>query len=343
MAAKKVQLGCDEEGYGLKKRTTILFVLCGIIFLTGCMASGSDQRSALKKREEGLRQYREETHAKSFEFYGQVVDLEGNPVPDALVTVRVMRTPLLPFMSEVKEVKRTTDDNGRFALDESGYYFSLKNIEKEGYEYRFQYNSNRSFTYRPGKTKKAELGQLPEHPVQFKIRKRGIPTLVLGGGAGYQLKPGASRVFDLLRREWDYPKYVRATQTRFKDWHPDLKLMLEGEPGNYRLTLETQDSDTGIQRIDQELFEAPEQGYHPKVVFPLKAGEGVTTFLYVKGRGGKFYTRIKLSAGAREKWMNIDLLYSTNMRGERNLEGSAELARQWREEMYGGGAKKVSD
>jgi len=322
-----------------------------VLLLVGCVSSVAQAekpqeytKEQLEKRAKGLERYREETHAKSFEFYGQVVDLDGNPVPEARVKLSVLRIPLLPFMDEVKRFERTTDSEGRFKVDEGGYSLSLDSIEKEGYEYRFQYSPNRIFRFRPGKTKKAELGQLPEQPVQFKIRKRGIPTLVLTGEAGYQLKPGAGRLFDLLRREWDYPKYLHATQRRFKDWHPDLKLLLEGEPGNYRLLLETPDSDTGIQRIDRELFEAPEQGYRPKVVFPLKAGEGVTTFLYVKGRGGQFYTRIKLIAGAREKWMNIDLYYETNMRGERNLERSLELEREWLRKRYNWDAmKRVTD
>lgn len=276
-----------------------------------------------------IERLRREELSMSFAFYGKVTDLEGNPVPDAEVSLRVRHVPLLPILGEQKHISRTTDEQGRFSADGEGYLLAVDKIEKSGYEYDFRDNPERIFRFDKNK-KKLELGQLPNQPITFKIRKKNLPTLVLGANARFSLELGGrAAFFDLLWQQWGFPDNLLGMNMTYKGWQPDLKIYLEGDRKDCQLVVEAIDADTGLVEDRRKQFEVPLSGYKPKVVIPIPKfdkGDGVKTFVYVKGRGGKFYSRmdillnvgIHFDSDKRYGRMNID--YRTNPNGERSLE-----------------------
>jgi len=84
-------------------------------------------------------------------------------------------------------------------------------------------------------------------------------------------------------------------------------------------------------------------GYKPKVTIPLvgfEEGKGLRTYVYIKGRGGKFYTRmdISLTVGDRNnpenRFADLDINYRTNPNGWRSFEADKELGAQYHEDVY---------
>lgn len=286
---------------------------------------------------------RREALNMTFAFYGKVIDIEGNPVPDAQVILTKYYIPILPLMGEQKEVRRKTDDQGRFFVEDDGFQIELERIEKAGYEYHFKYNPKRGFRFYKNE-KKAELGQLPDQPIVFKIRKQGIPTLVLGANATFGLVPRGKPAFlDLLWQEWASTDDLRSVSRQHKGWQPDLKIYLEGDRKNCQLVIETIDADTGIVEDQRELFEAPQSGYKPKLVISLvgfEEGKGFGTYVYVKGRGGQFYTRLDIGISVEnrddfdKRFARLNINYRTNPNGGRSLEEDKELGAQYNEDVY---------
>ncbi|MCK4537119.1 MAG: carboxypeptidase regulatory-like domain-containing protein, partial [Desulfuromonadales bacterium] len=194
----------------MKTRTlvVILLLVSAFSFLPAAFAAEKDSAKEqwLEKEREKARLERIEYYANlnmPIVFYGKVVDLDGNPVPDAEVTMRLAFSPPTPMLKNRKIITTTTDLFGRFSIEATGYYLGLVEIVKDGYHYHFKYNKERGFRFKKGK-KKAELGQIEDHPAIFKVRKKGKPTLVLTGHASFQLRPGAKSkwVVDLIGNRW---------------------------------------------------------------------------------------------------------------------------------------------
>jgi len=199
-----------------------LLVLFVLFFAAVNVQAGPIEKNWQEKRKKEIAdQYNR--HTIPIMFYGKVVDLDGNPVSDAEITMRLTWLPPTPMLEDQKLLKTTTDFYGRFSVEATGYQLYLVDIVKEGYQYHYKYNPDRGFRFIKGK-KKAELGQFEDRPALFKVRKKGIPTLVLTGQAGFQFQPGprSVRIFDLMRQSWTYPKFLKTEKLNFKDWHGDL-------------------------------------------------------------------------------------------------------------------------
>jgi hypothetical protein len=332
------------------RKTVIVFVMSvmALLFWISFISSAFAEKSAdtqlkLKTRTEQIEEMKKEERGRSFVFYGKVVDLERSPVPDAQVVLRktYVSNHTTKFFDQ-EEIWLKTDNQGMFRLEEDGLQLSLVRIEKPGYEYHFKYNPKRGFQFSKNK-KMADIGQFSDQPVVFKIRKKEKSTLVLTTNANFRLYPGNHPVFwDLLWQQWAYPKRLVSLSHQSKGWQPDVKVYLLGEQGNYRLVLESIDGSTELKVDDNELYIAPQSGYRPKVVLPFAGyedGKGFRAYVYIKGRGGQFYTRMNLSAGVEnidkpeDKFARLDIDYVTNPNGEGNFEESAELGKQYREDV----------
>jgi len=288
-----------------------------------------------KRKKEIADQYNR--HTIPIMFYGKVVDLDGNSVSDAEITMRLTWLPPTPMLEDQKLLKTTTDQNGCFSIEATGYQLYLVDVAKEGYQYHFKYNPARGFRFIKGK-KKAELGQIKDHPAVFKVRKKGIPTLVLTGHASFQLQPGSGsiRIFDLMKQSWTYPKFLRTEKLNFKDWHEDFQISLEKEGKIYQLIFKALDDGTGIVMGELEQYTAPEKGYKPELVLSIPESEPTTErWLFMEGRGGVFYSMLQVETHPSDKWVNVRIGYGTNPNGSRNLEYSPELAKEYQDKKYG--------
>ncbi len=116
----------------------------------------------------------------------------------------------------------------------------------------------------------------------------------------FSKKPGKASMLDLIKRNWVHKEEdILAMQysSLDRDWHTDVKLSVEGEPGKLRLILETPDPDSGLVVAKHEFFEqmteAPEHGYRQRLEIPVKSGESPVD-AYVKCQGGLFYAKIDI-------------------------------------------------
>ena len=274
---------------------------------------------------------------KPFVFYGKVADLQGNPVPQAKVTMDLSFTPPTPMLEGRRIFEKTTDEQGRFKIDGTGYLLSLKQIERQGYQYHFKYNPVRGFRFQK-ESKKLEPGQSGDNPALFKVRKKGEPALVLTGHASFQLYPGPKSkwIVDFIGNRWSEPEYVRYKKMTFKDWRSDLQISLSCEGKIYALLFEGLDEGTGIVEGRKEQYLAPAGGYQPTLTLAIPENEPTRErWLFVEGRGGEFYSMLKVETHPSEKWVNVRIGYGTNPNGSRNLEYSPELYQKYLDKKYG--------
>jgi len=102
------------------------------------------------------------------------------------------------------------------------------------------------------------------------------------------------------------------------------------------LIIEALDDDTGVAYGEREKYEAPEDGYEPKMVVPIKSlRKDIKADFFVKGRGGQFYSVLRIDLHALESSVYVDIGYGTNPNGSRNLEYSPELAKEYQDKKYG--------
>jgi len=174
-------------------------IILGMIFvaqMTGIAAAQNENRATNQEerdRVERIQGMRKADLDFSFEFFGEVVDFAGKPVPGAEVTMRVRYVPLVPILGkEVKMVKVVTDNSGRFSVSEDGYILRLEKIEKDGYQFRQQYNKEQIFSFKKNQPK-AELGQQMEKPIVFRVRKKAPPAFVLSRAWGLACVPARCR------------------------------------------------------------------------------------------------------------------------------------------------------
>lgn len=269
--------------------------------------------------------------------YGRVIDLDGNPVPDAVVTLRARVAGAAP-PDDFPIVEVRTNPAGAFVARAFGELIELDKIDKPGYLYRFQYNPERMLrSARP--EKRHGPGFEPDKPVVFRVRKLAPVAFVVLHNMTFGLKPGSSTELDLIQRHWVEPDRVFTHKMMFSDWHPDLRLSVEGEPGKMRLILEAPDPDSGFvvekHEFGEMMTEAPVGGYKPRVEVPVKKGESPLE-AYVKCQGGLFYARIHVEFSEnRPGIVAINATSFTNLAKERGLEYIPSVASQYDEEVYG--------
>jgi len=257
--------------------------------------------------------------------YGQVVDLEGVPVKDATVMLSA-RVAGAPADREFPKIEVKTDGQGLFVAKSYGELLGLDGVEKDGYQYRFQYNRERIFnSVKPDKAHGP--GFEPGKPVVFRVRKLAPPAFVVIHNMTFGKSSGEVSLFDLIKRRWVHDEARLAGfqySSSDRDWHTDLRLVVEGEPGKLRLVLETPDDESGLVVEQHEFFEmmteAPAHGYRRRVEIPVKADASPLT-AYVKAQGGLFYARIMIECSERQPGrVAINATSFTNLAGGRGLE-----------------------
>lgn len=336
----------------LKRKASVWLLILVVFLVKGLVCSPAaaqgiyDLSEQQKKRQEQVEAMKKEKRNRSFSFYGKVIGLDGNPVPDARVLLAKTSYSFMPTkFFDQKQIWVESDGQGQFFLKGKGAKtIEMVRIEKPGYEYHIKHNPNRGIEYR-NTIPQDELGFLPMKPLVFKIRKIGKPALVLGANARAKLSLGKLPVFfDLLWQKWGYGENLYSSANSYKGWHPDVKFYFEGGPNNYLVVIEAIDNDTLIIADKQLLYEAPRKGYMPKLVIPLEnyeKGAWLKAYVYVKGRDGLFYTRMDIDAALKkfdheEEFVHLNIDYLTNPNGEGNFEISKELGVQYLKDVSAG-------
>lgn len=326
------------------RRINCILLIFFALALSAAGAWGKDLRDLPPEQLEALEKRNDERRAEKnmpMVFYGQVVDLNGDAVAGARVKLHKTYVPYLVTMSDHKWIEVITDSSGRFTVEETGFSLYLDEIEREGYQYRFHYNKQRGFDFVKGKQHHGP-GFEPDKPFTFRVRKLGPPAFVVIHNMTFGKKAGTPSMFDLIKRQWVHREAdIIAMQYSSvdRDWHTDVKLSVEGEPGKMRLILETPDPESGFvvekREFSEVMIEAPEHGYRLRVEIPIKSGESPLN-AYVKCQGGLFYARLHVEFHEQIPggvWINATSF--TNLTGGRGLEYIPAVESQYDREVFG--------
>ena len=144
---------------------------------------------------------------------------------------------------------------------------------------------------------------------------RGRPTR----GVYYAEAPSDGRAVFIM--PWQDHGLAGTTETIF-----------QGDPDH----VEALDADSGFvvesPEFFEEMTEAPEQGYRPKLIIPITKNSVGSLYAYIKNAGGLFYSKIYIDYANRVDRDHVEMRcgYWTNVTGERGLEFLPELASQYR-------------
>ena len=258
------------------------------------------------------------------EFYGKVVDQYGNAVPKAEINYR-LRYISRKMGDDVLKYKMKAGDDGIFKI--SGFDAELLTIalvEQIGYEPK---DFNKGFHFDNLEKDRKHIPD-PKNPIVFTIRKKdSAPTFIYREGMLCKIKNKEETYFsDII-----YDQYWHSTtQSEFHArCHPDIKYTTvdNKEKQSYDVTLTVQDKDSGILEKNEKLFTAPEDGYAKElhIGIPYEMKDPLKKIFYLKGRGGKFYTRIEAEikfSNVGKQIIDIDIKTYTNPYGSRNLEAT---------------------
>jgi hypothetical protein len=288
----------------------------------------------LKKMEKRNEKRRRELNTTAI-LFGKVIDFSGEPVSGAVVTMRLSAVPKSVLYNDQRLVNTVTDSEGAFQFEETGFMYYLVDIKSDGYQFKMDYNKTRSLEFRPIVTA-SQNGYVPSRPLVFKIRKKAPPSFVLVGNWSFGLRAGNTKLLDLYRREWTSPDRLSGKILNNPDWQADIAVSVEENDGSFRLVLESVGKASGFvvatPGFVEEMTEAPEQGYRPKLVIPIAKNSAGTLYAYVKNDGGLFYSKIRINYAnlADRDYVELDCGYFTNVTGWRGLEFVSELAAQYR-------------
>lgn len=152
---------------------------------------------------------------------------------------------------------------------------------------------------------------------------------------GFLLRNGESKLLDLYLRNWVDPDQLSGHKMSCPEWHTDVSVRVEEDGDQFRLLLEALDPNSGfvIKKTEfiEEMTEAPEKGYQPKLVLSFKKKGGNRLFAYVKCSGGLFYSKlfVSFSHSTGKDYVEIRTGYYTNMEGGRGLEFNDDIYRQY--------------
>jgi hypothetical protein len=271
---------------------------------------------------------------KPIEFYGLVIDQDGNPIPGVKVTlsIRTTKEPMPGVLNDVFEQSVVnTDTQGQFALTGAkGALLSVTALEKDGYEasvkslnraHYWYWNDPRA-VFHPNADKpeifhlwkKAGAERLIRKGIGSGLHTEGTPTTfdLLNGtttNAGGDLRVTLIRTAQflaaccedgcrpLLSGRSPFPRYLGACSEEGSFRNPQ---QIRWGQTHYEWTVTIEATDGGIiESNDEQMYRAPVDGYQPKVVVHMPADDQQWTdqknvTLYLKLRGGKYYGRASL-------------------------------------------------
>jgi hypothetical protein len=259
------------------------------------------------------------------DFYGRVVDENGNGVAGATVQVSASQFNILKaadMFVEAKKMTLQTDPRGNFSVTGLRGYSLVIHVEKEGY---FTSSKNPSGFGYVGAPKQNFRGN-PQEPVIFQLRReRGAEALVHPRGKGYAIPRDGTPVFvDLLAGTTN----MAVTDLKIQAWTSDG---IKDEKYRYDWRARFEVIDGGLQETRGEFdFMAPEDGYEAvyEMDFPRSRGKDwrsdVAKNFFIISRNGQVYGRIHLrmiAGGDHFCWIEAWL----NPSGSRNLEPDPKL------------------
>lgn len=264
------------------------------------------------------------------EFYGRVLDEEGNGVDDANVAIQIRHYDpgnRESFMT-VRRITISTDQDGRFEIrGQSGRTLFVKGIEKPGYAPTASTFAERGFDFRKGSALRPKVDR--DQPVAFVMRRRvkAEPLKVISFQKSLEPinTPMAVDLETSVIKLGNAPEGSpsEGSRIRFLASMPDAE-------GNVRIELGVVNPGDGVIVDETPLYVAPEDGYAGIGSFTVKRPteigdrQSAKRHLYFRKGAGQSYARIELEVGL--SWIGADqLVLSVMGRGYRNPRASRVL------------------
>ncbi len=260
-----------------------------------------------------------ESQNKLIDFYGQVVDQDGNPISDVKIKVKVRHWDVkfpAPFGDEVNmiPVEKVTDLGGRFEIhDVTGDVFDIESIQKNGYALSPKtpngFGPSTGNFQNPVIIRMWRLGE-PQQLISHHLTRIGIP--VDGQPIQFELFNGkkvslGGQLIVRLKRD---PQILPPGNARY-DWSLELEIPHGGLAVNN----------------DEFMYQAPKSGYHETFQFDMpQDAKNWTTALnqqfYIQLENGKYFgsfvVRLSTIHDTPPLGLNLDMVINPN--GSRNLQ-----------------------
>jgi hypothetical protein len=274
---------------------------------------------------------------KKIDFFGKVVDQDDKPVSGSKIELRILayeksieRMMETGIDKPLKTLQKITDKNGKFSVEnEFGVSLRIVLIDKEGFSFPSQ-SEGEYFIYNHLTGGDEDIFHRPEkeHPVIFKMWKKGVAEPLIATSAWLDVKPssGGNEVYFPFSVDgepstkpvlgWD----VRITGIAYsgEDW----EVHLLAPPGGGYLLAEGEFTNR-----------APLEGYKNKVSFSSKnlerKWESPKFRMFYRGPDGSkyaaFHLRFDIGGGRRDERKPLDFTVimeglKINPNGSRNLE-----------------------
>jgi hypothetical protein len=262
---------------------------------------------------------------RPIQFYGKVIDQNGNPIPDVKValSIKLLKVPKPEAIPAdlFDGYSLTTDADGLFSLtDAKGELLTVDSLQKDGYEAAHT-NINRGYWYwaSPG----AEYVPNSSQPETFQMWKETGAEKLIASSFGTGLRTNGTPIYYDLFTGSNSPS------------RGDLKIWLDRNPQeikwgqrNYDWSITIEATSGGILASDDaQMYLAPEDGYQPQLVINMPANapgwtNQMNAQFYFRIRGGKDYGRaqVQFMVGSDRQITPFSMTTNVNPSGSRNLE-----------------------
>jgi hypothetical protein len=272
-----------------------------------------------REKTNAIQQYMESLN-KPIDFFGQIIDQDGNPVSGVKVKVKIRHIKVIVPAAwgdedQIIPIEKETDLGGRFEIhDVAGVNgFDVESIQKAGYQLSPKAANHFS----------SSSGSL-ENPVIIKMWKMGEKAQLINGNKFWgiipdyrtytmdfltQTKSDGNNVSGDIRVRIIRPAQVKPRE-RF-DWSFEI----EGIQGGI------------IQTQDDFMYQAPEAGYQPKYEFSMSTNnpnwkremDGMQ--FYLQSRNGNVCGRFAVDVIPDYNEQSVfNVTFSVNPNGSRNLQ-----------------------
>lgn len=255
-----------------------------------------------------------------YKLYGLVVDQDGNPVANFPVLCYQNNMDLVGnAIVSVSDCSTTTDQQGRFYINETLNRPNIGGVTRHGYEMK--------------RTPFEGLGET------YTIAGQRIITSEKGPFVFHVWKGEAEPLIELdeyYKFKRDGSIYSLNLVSGEKSLNPsldDLQIQFIAAPGNepkqkgWKLILRTKNGGGLISSYDEFMYLAPETGYHQEVILEQSDDDNANPRsinmkkrFYLKSRSGEMYARLELDIRPfYNEYSSIHIHYWANPNSSRNL------------------------
>ena len=308
----------------------MITLTCSVVIVS--RAKGDAMETATPESQISLETVKETMAQKNLssrvqiDFYGKVVDQSKKPVEGVNVSLRIRD---LTAMDSDKIIELKTDKSGLFSVtNEKGHFLFLESLQKDGYEFDITKNQS-SFEYQKVKNHiDIPFVGDPKSPIVFYLRQQGTVDYLLTD----QFRRRFSNLSDSselfkprLCKSWNGPYGERLGAV--KDDQSEcigISCTFNEDSSKFTLLVQTISENCGVFLSEVLLYEAPEDGYQQDVIYNavmFKTDQvqqglyGKKFYLYVKGPGGIYYSRIDIELNTKPTTQNNQEAV-VNVRGE---------------------------